>query len=157
MTQITNYYFSFSKLFLSDGVQIQPLIKFNQHSGLSKKAQNHAMLKRQHWYKSQTKCPKVYWEPYARWGLYCTEQTPHCRHGLCWRVKSEYLNSRKDGGDFINIEVMFASLCKKQEKCGEPPDPPQASAKEQKSSLKKGDIMARVMVLTSLLLPAWKN
>lgn len=46
------------------------------------------------------------------------------------RVKSEYLNGRKGGGDFINIEATLASLCKKQVKYGEPP---QASVQEQKS------------------------
>lgn len=59
---------------------------------------------------------------------------PHCQHGLCCRVGSEYSNGRKGGGDFINTEATLASLCKKQEKYGEPPEPPQASVQEQNSA-----------------------
>lgn len=60
---------------------------------------------------------------------------PHCLHGLCYESQylNEYLNSRNGGCDFINIEATLASLCKKQEKYGHPPDPPQASVQEQKS------------------------
>lgn len=46
------------------------------------------------------------------------------------RVKSEYLNGRKGGGDFINIEATLTSLCEKQEEY----DSPQASVQDKKVS-----------------------